>query len=818
MLCNICQSDQHFRANCPQNKQPPPTYFAQPEEANHMYCLMTHEIRDPWTGQDPWSNRAQSQPRPSEQTTWYPQQQQPRSYPQQQEPSSSQTPQQPPQQQPPQQQFSTQVPNFTNLFGDRPTETQSGLRPLTVTDVPDELKAIFQRRQKLDAVIAECEILMGMPRRDTLIRHPVPPGKTPLYEHAHCPVRFVQESLSDLQAIRKSELRKTGLPHAQQQRMHAMPEIAPDHEKDLLEFEQLTMTTTAMYKKQKAEKHLVQSNSGYSAPVQQPPPQQFQPHAAAQSQSDDVNRIAAGLTNLQQDSSQRDRSLWNMDQRVQAMDQRVQSIEQKLQILPSLESAMRDSHNTLAAEIQAMNNNLTIAFENVTTRLNHADEKSKQLAASLDKTQRGLLRRRTPQQPNDASPRSDDTQQRSSSLPPSRPRQSLRTMEGLITGQRDTPTSEPPATRDNPFADYDPTKFRVPPRVAKPSANQQAAPTADTSADQEYHDTPIPNLHQDDDDLNLPTTAGPNTALFSEHVVSPPFSTQPSAAPNLNTNHVGSAAGNYVAPSASHETAWLNCEVPHTEQSHAAQVHAFITTSKMPSGKLSMMVDFGAFSNMIGEDFAMTLERRAYDVDLAPSRSYLLRPMTVSGVGNGTNQAIEQVTCPIAVQTTAGKVELHTLRAPVVGGSGKHLPGLLGLQTLEANNAVLDIGNRTLHMLSKGKAQLQLLPGTLSVPLEKSPSGHLVMTIDSYEDIQQQRGGLPQGSINWHAALAKSKAASYQPPPVVSAPQQHSTAESAPAPAQKRHLVNMPASAPTQVQKRQPVNMPASALKKTPSH
>ena len=377
-------------------------------------------------------------------------------------------------------------------------------------------------------------------------------------------------------------------------------------------------------------------------------------------------------------------------------------------------------------------------------------------------------------------------------------------MANLITGQRDPP--EPPATRVNPFADYVSQNPRV--------AHQQA----DHSADQENcHDTPVPDLHLPDEDLHLSTEAAPASALSSELTVAPPFMTQPSAVPNMNL-FGPAAAGNYVAPSASRESVWLNCEVPHPESQRA-----FLSTSKMPSGKLSMIVDSGAFSNMIGEELAMTLEQRAQDVELAPARSDLLRPMTVSGVGNGTNQAIEQVTCPIAVQTTDGKVELHTLRAPVISGSGKHLPGLLGLQTLEANNAVLDIGNRTLHMLCKGKAQLELPPGTLSVPLEKSPSGHLVMTIDSFEDIQRQRGGLPQRSINWHAA----KASPDQPPPVVTAlpktsikapsikvaPQQPIKAPTEPAQQTKQCTPNS-----SQMQTRCPVEMPPSALKKTPSH
>ena len=192
-------------------------------------------------------------------------------------------------------------------------------------------------------------------------------------------------------------------------------------------------------------------------PSQPTTPQQVRTPVAAQFQSEDIARIdaklaqlqqsfqqreksqlatadrfAAELVQLQQDCTIRDQTMLNLGKKVQAVDNRVMDIETKLDALPALTSTIRDSHTALSGEIQAMStafqaefhdmhNNLSVAFQNVETRMNAADAFSKQLASSLDKTQRGLLRQRhMPQRRQDASPSSSDVSiiERASSLPP----------------------------------------------------------------------------------------------------------------------------------------------------------------------------------------------------------------------------------------------------------------------------------------------------------------------------------------------------------------------------------------------------------------
>ena len=78
--------------------------------------------------------------------------------------------------------------------------------------------------------------------------------------------------------------------------------------------------------------------------------------------------------------------------------------------------------------------------------------------------------------------------------------------------------------------------------------------------------------------------------------------------------------------------------------------------------------------------------------------------------------------------------------------------GSLGLRTLEAERAILDTGNRRLYLPGPGEIKIVMPPGSLEVPLEKAPSGHLVMVIDEYERLVSQKGGVEDVSLTLHSS------------------------------------------------------------------
>ena len=118
--------------------------------------------------------------------------------------------------------------------------------------------------------------------------------------------------------------------------------------------------------------------------------------------------------------------------------------------------------------------------------------------------------------------------------------------------------------------------------------------------------------------------------------------------------------------------------------------------------------------------------------------------MKIGGVGQGTQ------TCQYALKTTLavehlgdGAAHLHEWTAPIVEGDGEHLPGLLGMDSLEANRAIIDAGNGRLIYPGPGEVNIILPPGSIEMPIVKSPSGHPCIVVDEYANvIKAQAGGV----------------------------------------------------------------------------
>ena len=180
-------------------------------------------------------------------------------------------------------------------------------------------------------------------------------------------------------------------------------------------------------------------------------------------------------------------------------------------------------------------------------------------------------------------------------------------------------------------------------------------------------------------------------------------------------------------------------------------------STALDNGRLSIIVDPGAWTNLWGSDVARAAAERSAAAGHQPVERKLPQSLNVSGVGKGAQKCETELTVPIGITTEEGP-QLHSFAAPVISGeSGREVPGLLGLRSLERERAILDCGNRMLHFVGPAGASLTLPPGSRSIPLEKAPSGHLVMVIDAYEN-QHSEGGIKPHTINLHAdAKSRSK-------------------------------------------------------------
>ena len=207
---------------------------------------------------------------------------------------------------------------------------------------------------------------------------------------------------------------------------------------------------------------------------------------------------------------------------------------------------------------------------------------------------------------------------------------------------------------------------------------------------------------------------------------------------------------------------------------------------------LSILVDPGAYTNLCGEQWARRAASLAVERGFTPSEQRMRKPLSVHGVGNGSNQAAWQLNLPITLTDTQETTALHNFQAPIVSGGGAELPALLGLGSLQAKNAILDMSAAAPRLIFPGNSPVEIRagPGSTILPLRAAPSGHLCIQVGNYQQLETQ-GGLHQQQMSLltadHPAVEVSSSStsperspmrSQTPSPMVAASQEYSGSES----------------------------------------
>jgi len=88
----------------------------------------------------------------------------------------------------------------------------------------------------------------------------------------------------------------------------------------------------------------------------------------------------------------------------------------------------------------------------------------------------------------------------------------------------------------------------------------------------------------------------------------------------------------------------------------------------------------------------------------------------------------------------------------VIGGHGKALPALLGLQSLTRQNAVLEMApeNEYLTIPGPGGYNVNRSPGTVRYKLERAVSGHLILPCDEYDKVSKDVGGVEEPKTTYY--------------------------------------------------------------------
>ena len=162
------------------------------------------------------------------------------------------------------------------------------------------------------------------------------------------------------------------------------------------------------------------------------------------------------------------------------------------------------------------------------------------------------------------------------------------------------------------------------------------------------------------------------------------------------------------------------------------------------SNKTALLVDVGAVGNLAGDVWAKEQAKKALASGRTPTERKRARGLQVAGVGKGQQTCHYDVDLPVAVPLADGSVMKGTFTTPTVPNS--RLPALLGLQSLKNSRAIIDCNTSRVYFLGPGNYDLPagLPPGTKEIQCEHAPSGHMMMTIDSFDQLArlESQGGL----------------------------------------------------------------------------
>ncbi len=169
---------------------------------------------------------------------------------------------------------------------------------------------------------------------------------------------------------------------------------------------------------------------------------------------------------------------------------------------------------------------------------------------------------------------------------------------------------------------------------------------------------------------------------------------------------------------------------------HQSSLH---TETRLKDGRPVVVLDIGSVGSLGGDEWVTSMASAAAshgrkDMVKQVKRD---RPLNVSGVGSGSQQAKYNCVLPLALKRMNGTYSKGTLEIPTINRS--QIPGLLGLLPLRERRAIIDCEKMQVHFAGPGDYDLEatLPPGTESFQGELTPSGHFGLPCAEYEGLDQ---------------------------------------------------------------------------------
>ena len=166
-----------------------------------------------------------------------------------------------------------------------------------------------------------------------------------------------------------------------------------------------------------------------------------------------------------------------------------------------------------------------------------------------------------------------------------------------------------------------------------------------------------------------------------------------------------------------------------------AHTTSYHIRSQLSDGRPALLIDPGSVGNLCGDRWAEAVARAAKRAGRTPTYEKRSTPLNVSGVGHGSQKCIYDCTLPVSLNRSREGAEGREGSIVIPSVQHSDLPGLLGLNTLRYNRAVLDFTTLEMHFLGPGDSKVgkTLPPGSDTFQLEIAPSGHLVLPCSEFK-------------------------------------------------------------------------------------
>ena len=158
----------------------------------------------------------------------------------------------------------------------------------------------------------------------------------------------------------------------------------------------------------------------------------------------------------------------------------------------------------------------------------------------------------------------------------------------------------------------------------------------------------------------------------------------------------------------------------------------------MSDDEVGILPDTGAHDGLCGSLWARTQAQKCQAAGKHVGQKLLNVPRSVQGVGNGSQQAQYEVSLAAGIQDTEGRYYEEKYKAPCLEGSG--IPGLMGIISLERNDALIRCKTGEMWFLGPGGAEIKASPGSRHFQMRKAKSGHWMLPISRFNQAASSGG------------------------------------------------------------------------------